>query len=51
MSLGSSVAVNAFTINLEAARTLGVVEFNLLSQLTELTASLYIFDKQWHTYL
>jgi len=24
---------------------------NLLSQLTELTTSLYVFDKQWHTCL
>ena len=43
--------LKVLTINLEAARTLGLVGFNLLSQLTELTTNLYIFSKQWHTCL
>jgi len=49
--VGSGVAVKGLSMNMEAARALGVVGFNLLTQLTEITTSLYIFDKQWHTYL
>jgi len=43
--------LKAFSMNMEAARTLGAVGFNLLTQLTKITTSLYIFDKQWHTCL
>ena len=32
-----------------AVQALGKVGFNLLTQPTEITVSLFVFDKQWHT--
>ena len=43
------VAVKTWAMNVVAAQALGIVGFNLLTQLTEITVSLFIFDKQWHT--
>jgi len=41
----------AWIKNVEVAHTSRVVGFNLLTQLTEITTSLFIFDKQWYTCL
>ena len=37
--------------SMECRANMGIVRFNLFSQLTVLTTSLYIFDKQWYTCL
>jgi len=41
--------LNACIMIVEAAHTSGEVGFILLTQLTEITTSLCIFYKQWHT--
>ena len=46
-AVSENVAVKG--LHVVAAQDLGIVGFNLLTQPTEITISLFIFDKQWHT--
>ena len=45
------VAVKGMDNECGGRTTSGEVGFNLLTQLTEITTSLFIFDNQWHTCL
>jgi len=45
------VAVKAFHNEYGSRMNIGNRGFNLLTQLIEITTSLFIFNKQWHTCL